>query len=277
MDETFTIELSRAERHYLHSLIGWPTPSPDVSELAADSPRSQTVLRAAAEALAARHYVRLPDQVGSTIAVDQTVAALLAVASFPEHGLVARAVRDQRARAEELQLLSSGGLLVEVRQGEDGAYTLTACRTQGVALGRLLSFLGVRKQPAAHDQSFRIAADDMEQLPYIIAGSGAEDGGAFLQAKGVPAIAATRFATALANPAAQSLVQALVWEDGQPRETVRLALVEEAFGLWVASPSESTKGVLEIVPASAAEVAERLRLMATHILPPEPHPVDSPY
>ncbi len=269
MDDIFAIQLAESELRYLRSLLGLPGLDGD-ERTPTNSAASEKARRSAQESLAAKHYLRLPATTGGRVALDQAVAALLSVATFPQRGLVARVLREKSAEADELQVLESGQLLVEVRQGATGATKLTACRTAEVALRRLLDSAGLKKQPAAHQNAFRIAAVDLGQASRIIAGNGPEDGAAFLEERGVPAKAARRFAAALANPVRQCLLQAVVWEDGQPQELGRLTLIEEAYGLWLAGPIEENDGVLEVTPVAAATAAKRLRQLAQRVLSLEP-------
>jgi len=269
MEDIFTIQLTVPELRYLCSLLGLPGLDGEDERQTENLSASEKSTRSAQASLAARHYLRPPAAVGGTVALDQTVAALLTVAALPQQGLTARVLHGNAVETEDLQLLVAGELLVEVRQGATSAYSLTVCRTREVAIERVIDFVGLKKQPAAHEGGFHIAAADMGQASYIIAGNGLEDGATFLQGKGVPDKAAVQFAAALANPVRQCLIEAVAWEGGQPRLMNRLTLVEGAYGLWMAGPLEQGDDLLEVTPVTATAAAARLHQITQRVLSPQ--------
>lgn len=269
MDETFTIELTIPELVYIGSALNLPGLSIDDDWVLEDETEFESLLLSAQNTLDAKGYIRLPSEDDAPLALDQTVATMVSVLGYPQYGLDARCFREKRVEPEQMRLFGAGELIVEEGRDADETHTLTACRTRVVALERLVAFLGLAKQPPAHTESFRVAAADMAEVPYIIAGNGPENGAAFLRDKGVPPKAAARLAAALDNPVRQSAVRAYLWEDGEPREVGRLTLLEEVYGLWLIAPAEDDEDALTIAPVSAAGAVDRLRDLAFGVLPPE--------
>lgn len=269
MDDTFEIKLTTPEMVLIGSIMDLPNlPIDEPPPLDESAPEALWVI--AQNALSERGYIRLPFGENEELALDQTVATMVSVLGYPQYGLEAQTFREKRVEPERVQWLGLGELLVEQAQDGSDTHILTACRTGEVALGRLLDFLGLKKQPPAHTESFRIAVEDMAQVPYIIAGDGQEDGAAFLRGAGAPAKAAARLAAALENPVRQSVLRVSAWPDGEPQEIGRLTLLEEVYGLWLITPDETDGDTLVVAPVTGVEAADRVRQLAFRVLPGEP-------
>lgn len=263
-EDTFAIQLTTPELIYFGRVLSLPGLPPEDDPAAPN----EAALVAAAESLSARDFIRLPDgSDASGLSLDQTVAAMVAVFGLPQFGLEVQTFVGEQVEPELMQFAGLEGLVVEQARGEGDTYTLTACRTREVALRRLLAFVGLKKQPPAHNESFRLAAEDMAQVPYLIAGGGAEDGAAFLREKGVSKKSANRLAAALENPVRQSMISAAVWLDGEPREIGRLTLLEELYGLWLIAPAGGDGQELLVSPVGHVEAAEAIRELAFQIMP----------
>jgi len=257
MNNEFALQFTTQELQFLESLF---RRAGDVSERPSDDLKHQ----AAQASLAEKNYLR-PATIDEELILDTSVAALISVVGDPQSAVTVSTLREKAVEPEKRRLCVARGLIVDYHDGH--VHTLTALRTREVALQRLLDFLRLRQQPAAHTESFRIAAEDMTQVPYIIAGNGSEDGVVFLQEKGAPEKAALRLARALDNPVQQSLIQAIIWNDGQPTEVGRLMLLEEVYGLWLMAPTAEDSTVLEVIPYSAEAAVVRIRELASSVLP----------
>lgn len=264
MDETFEITLTTPEL----VLIGVLLELPDLP-IEEEPPEStpEHYWRTAQASLEAKDYIRLPSGEDEAMTLDQTVATMVGALGYPQHSLEIRTFREKQVEPERAQLFGLGELIVEQTQARPDTHTLTACRTRDVALARVVDFLGLAQQPAAHTESFRIAAADMAELPYLIAGNGPEDGAVFLREAGAPARAADRLAAAFDNPVRESVVRAAVWIDGEPREVGRLTLLEEIYGLWLIAPAEEGGDTLVVAPVTAVAAIDRIRDLVFQILP----------
>lgn len=269
MDNTFTIEMTEPELIYFGNLLELPGLVPSDEWQTLDEDAIEALMLRAQESLAEKNFIRLTTGEDGSLVVDQTIAALVSVLGYPQYGFAAQSFREKRIEPEQLKLFGLGNLLVELRQGADDNHTLTACRTPEVAIERLFDFLGLREQPAAHDESFCISAGDMAQVPFIIAGNGAEDAAVFLRDNGVPKKAANRLACAMGNPVRQSLVQTATWIDGELQEAPRLTLLEEVYGLWLIVPTGDDGNMLDVMPSTAAEAVAQIRELVFAIIPSE--------
>jgi hypothetical protein len=268
MTDVIDLYFTVAELNFLGRLFQPPVELVDDLKPANQETQVTTWKRAEAS-LARKNFIR-PASTDEEMTLDVTVAAMVSVLGDPQFALAVSTLREQAVEPKTWQLCTARGLIVDRHEDPAGTHTLTACRTREVAVSRVLDFLGLNKQPAAHTESFRILAEDLVQVPYIIAGNGHEDGASFLRGKGVPDTSAARLAFALGHPAQQSMVQAVAWQDGQPREIGRLTLLEEVYGLWLITPAEEDNANLVVTPITAAEAIERVRQLAFRVLPPEP-------
>jgi hypothetical protein len=262
MDDEFSLQFTTQELGYLGTLFQPPADDLSLGFDSAKAPMAQA-------SLAGKNYLR-PPTAEEGLAIDESVAALISVVGDPQLAAIAATFRGKTVEPEEWQLFAARGLIVDKREESSDTHILTACRTREVALARLVDFLGLEKQPAAHTESFHIAAEDMAQVPYVIAGDGPEDGAAFLREAGAPAKAAARLAAALDNPVRQSVLRTAVWVDGEPQEVGRLTLLEEVYGLWLIAPAEAGGDTLAVAPVTAVEAIDRVRELVFQVLPGGP-------
>jgi hypothetical protein len=267
MDDTFVLQFTSSELSFLGSAI---KAGPDFQGTASmdDHDSRAAEWRAAQTSLGEKGIVRQTTS-ETEIILDTTAAAMVSVLGFPDSALSVSTMREKAVEPETWQLCISQGLIVDQHKESVENHILTAYRTYDFAIERLLGFLDLKQQATAYIESFSIATEVMAQLPYIIAGNGREDGATFLLDKGVPEQAASRLAAALDNPVQQSLIQAVIWIDGEPQEVGHLTLLEEVYGLWMILPSEEDDTILEIATCTAKEASERIRALAYQVLPPE--------
>lgn len=269
MDDIFKIKLTSQEIIYFGAALQLPGLNIEDDWQVPDEAEFEKIIHTAGKSLEAKHYISLPAGDDEVLTLDQTVAAMVSTLGMPQYGLIVHTFRERQVEPERVRYFGVGELIVEQSRDGDDLYTLTACRTRDVALQRLLVFVGLTNQPPAHTQSFRIAAADMAQVPYIIAGNGPEDGAAFLREAGTPAKAAARLAAALENPIRQSVIRAVVWIDGEPQEAGRLTLLEEVYGLWLIVPVGGSDEELLIAPVTHLEAADAIRELALRVMPLE--------
>lgn len=270
MDNTFAIELTDPELFYFGAVLELPDSlNLGAAWEGADEAALQKLFRDAQQSLATKSFISLPTDDEEPLALDQTVAAMVSVLGYPQAGVLAHSFREKQLEPEQVQLFGLGEMIVELAQSAAEAHVLTACRTGDVAATRLTDFLGLKDQPAPPGEAFQIAAEDLAQVPYIIAGDGPEDAATFLRDKGASARAADRLARALDNPVRQSLIQAVAYEDGEQHEGDRITLLEEVYGLWLIDPSEEGADLLTIAPVTAGEAADRVRRLALRALADE--------
>lgn len=256
MSDEFALEFTTQELKFLGSLFRSGDEARDWGDENTSSGPAQA-------SLAVKNYIRPATNVEELV-LDTSVAALISVMGDPQSAVLVSSFHGRAVEPEQLRLCAARGLIVDQRD-DDNNHTLTAIRTRDVALQRLLAFVGLKEQPAAHTESFRLAADEMAKLPYVIAGGGAQDGESFLREAGAPAQAAARLAAALDSPVRQSNVRAAVWRGGEPREVGRLTLLEEVYGLWLIAPVEGDQ--VAIIPVSADAAAGHIRELAFRVLP----------
>ena len=268
MSDTYEITLTTPEMVLIGSLLDLPG-LPIEEEPPKDEAALEALWPAAQASLARKSYVHLPTPEVADFTLDRTVAMMVAALGLPQYDLMVQTFRGRQVEPERVNYFGVGELIVEQARDGDDAYTLTAIRTPDVALERLLAFVGLTNQPPAHTESFRIAAADMAQLPYVIAGGGAQDGEAFLREAGAAANAAAHLAAALDNPVRQSVIRAVVRAGDELREVGRLTLLEEVYGLWLIAPDGANDEELIVAPATHLEAAGAIRELAYRVIPLE--------
>jgi len=266
MDDTFEIALTTPELMLIGALL-------ELAELPIEegSPEStpEDYRQVAREKLEIKSYIRASAEDGETLALDQTVAMMVAALGLPQYGLMAHTFRERQVEPKQVSYFGVGALIVEQARNGERTHILTALRTPDVALQRLSAFLGLTNQPPAQSDSFRIAAADMAQVPYVIAGGGAQDGELFLREAGAPAKAAARLAAALDNPVRQSVIRAVLRVGDGLQEIGRLTLLEEVYGLWLIAPNGANDEELIVAPVTRLEASDAIRELAYRVIPLE--------